>query len=739
MPVGGVHQLVGGLVDVVAPLLVVRDVLLVRVLVDRTGRDLRLLGRELLLALAQLAVAVHDLVDQLDVVLRRIGPVLRRPLLQLRVLLGLLVVVGLGRLACGDLLLLLLQLVLALVDLDPVLEHLLGPLRRVVIVGVLIVVIVVGLPSGVLVRWIARAEQRGLLLPRPRAFAPLALAQPLVVIGPIPRPAELLGRAAVRVEGEIELLSRGVDDALDVVLGHIGVGHVALIARRPERVAYEVPSPLTRVLAIAIFLGVGRAARPIVAVERRPHRLPGQVPIVAIVIPLVGVAGRPQGIEGLPVLGPLVVLVVVRSHREPAHTVLVARIVLDAPVGVPLGGVVRTVRALRLSVPGAVVGVVAILVTLRRRGLVVVGLLRRARAACRRGPIVPSRTVAIVRVACLGTLLVVGLAFCGRVLVRLLTAGPGIAGVLRVGRAAALRRLAAPVAIAGLGVVAPTVAPIAVGVGALVLLVVGAFRALLGVLVLALRLLLGLLFLLDVMVPVVTGVLVLGRVLLVGVVLVGLLLLVGVLLLGLLLRLLLVGGGFFLVGLLLGVVIRLVVAVIVGGVRVARVGIGVPVVATTTCGPDDTPLHQALLRGHHRNGDRSRRRCGSEERRPQPQHHDGAGQPQRPPQHSQDPVPQRQPQPNRGTSARGEARGLTVVSGSVPHVGPTSWERSINSRDPASSCGEWTSTVRTTSHMWEPRATNRRCSVATESSNGRSIFALRAHVATESATRAEWS
>jgi hypothetical protein len=50
--VRGVHQLVGGLVDLDALLLEVRDVPLVRVAVHGAGSDLLLLGRQLLLALA---------------------------------------------------------------------------------------------------------------------------------------------------------------------------------------------------------------------------------------------------------------------------------------------------------------------------------------------------------------------------------------------------------------------------------------------------------------------------------------------------------------------------------------------------------------------------------------------------------------------------------------------------------------------------------------------------------------
>ena len=135
---------------------------------------------------------VDDLVDQLGPLRRQLRPIRRDLLLELLVLGGLLVVLGLGRLARGDVLLRLLELLRALVDLDPALEHPLGLLGRVVVLP--LGVFTIGVPVGVLVgvlgsrsvqharhllgRWPARI--RGRAPRRPRRFGG-ALRRPFAV------------------------------------------------------------------------------------------------------------------------------------------------------------------------------------------------------------------------------------------------------------------------------------------------------------------------------------------------------------------------------------------------------------------------------------------------------------------------------------------------------------------------------------------------------------------------------
>ncbi|WP_142107071.1 hypothetical protein [Pseudonocardia cypriaca] len=294
LAVGGLHQLLGGLVYVVPPLLEVGDVLLVRVAVDRARSDAPLLGRQLLLPLGQLAVAVDDLVDQLDLVVRGLLAVLRGPLLQLRVLGGLLVVVGLRGLARGELLPLLGELFLALVDLDPVLEHPLGPLGRIVVVPIVVGVLVIRLPA--LRRRVASAQEGDRLQLRAGGRALLAAAARLLVVVGEPGGVRqrldalvLAGAVPICARG---LLTRGVDDPADVVLGHLGP-----VRGRAHGVVHEFPRAGTvTVLGVVAVLAspVRQLAHPIDGISdqtnhvtlRRLLVLPARGRVV--LVPLVG-------------------------------------------------------------------------------------------------------------------------------------------------------------------------------------------------------------------------------------------------------------------------------------------------------------------------------------------------------------------------------------------------------------------------------------------------------------------
>ncbi|WP_147256889.1 hypothetical protein [Pseudonocardia hierapolitana] len=209
-----------------------------RVAVGRTRSDALLLGRQLLLPLGQLAVTVDDLVDQLDLVVRGLLAVLRGPFLQLRVLGRLLVVVGLRGLSRGELLLLLGELFLALVDLETVLEHPLGPLGRILVLPVVVGVLVIRVAA--LRRWVASTQEGDRLQLRARGRALLAAAaRLLVVVGELRGVRErldvlvLVGAAPVCAR---RLLARGVDDPADVVLRHLGP-----VRGRAHGVVHEIP------------------------------------------------------------------------------------------------------------------------------------------------------------------------------------------------------------------------------------------------------------------------------------------------------------------------------------------------------------------------------------------------------------------------------------------------------------------------------------------------------------------
>jgi hypothetical protein len=136
---GGLHQFVGGVVDLVALVLVLLDVALVLPPGDGARGDLLLLGRQLGLSLGQLAVAVDDLVDQLRPFRGQLLPLRLVVPLQPLVLGRLPVVVGFARRARRDLLLGLLELLLALLERDPGVERPLGPLLGVVALGPLVI------------------------------------------------------------------------------------------------------------------------------------------------------------------------------------------------------------------------------------------------------------------------------------------------------------------------------------------------------------------------------------------------------------------------------------------------------------------------------------------------------------------------------------------------------------------------------------------------------------------------
>src|SRR5690606_302196 len=288
VPVGGVHQLVGGLVDLVALLLVRLDVLLVGGRGHLARGDLLLLGLQLLLGGVELAVPVHHLVDQLGAVLGELSALELVLLPQLLVPGGLLVVLGLRRLARCDGLLRLLELLLALVDRDPALEHPFGLLGRVVVLPVVVVLVVVLVTRGCArprVRELARGQQGHLGGGPLRASA--VAAQPCTLVGvEVGQLRRVLAIAHGQQGGDgLPVLGGRLRGALGALLRTLLAG--GPVGDLAGGVAHQL---LDRLAGVAVDLAVGGVAgdldRPL---HQAPHVLAAVLAVVTAVAAVVAV------------------------------------------------------------------------------------------------------------------------------------------------------------------------------------------------------------------------------------------------------------------------------------------------------------------------------------------------------------------------------------------------------------------------------------------------------------------